>query len=238
MSFASLLEERLTQNGLERFIPLSDPLERLTALLLEFNARTNITAITDPAEIIVKHYADCLTIVDDIPADAHLMDVGAGGGFPSLIVALARPDVRVTALDSTAKKLDFITLAARGMRINNLSVLNMRAEAAGQHPAYRERYDAVCARAVARMNILSELCLPLVRPGGKWIAMKGAGGEEEMTEASRAIAALGGNAAENRRISLLCGDETLSRCIITVQKAHPTPKIYPRAYAQISKKPL
>jgi len=238
MSFTESAERIFTLNGLERFVPLAPALEKMTALLLEFNARTNLTAITDPEGIILKHYADCLTIVDDLPENARLMDVGAGGGFPSLIIALSRPDVRVISLDSTAKKLAFIDWCADALGMPNISTMNARAEDVGKDPLHRGKYDVVCARAVARLNILSELCLPLVKTDGKFIAMKGAGGQEEIDEARKGIAVLGGVLTENRVISLTDGQESFARNLIFVQKNSSTPKIYPRNYAQISKKPL
>ena len=238
MSFIESAERIFAANGLERFAPLAPALEKMTALLLEFNAKTNLTAITDPEGIILKHYADCLTIVDALPENARLMDVGAGGGFPSLIIALSRPDVRVISLDSTAKKLAFIDWCADELGMKNISTLSARAEDVGKNPSHREKYDVVCARAVARLNILSELCLPLVKKGGKFISMKGAGGQEEIDEAGGAIAALGGVLTENRVISLTDGKESFARNLIFVQKNALTPKIYPRNYSQISKKPL
>lgn len=238
MSFIESCEHIFAANGLERFFPIAPALEKMTDLLLEFNARTNLTAITDPKGIILKHYADCLTIVDAIPENARLMDVGAGGGFPSLIIALSRPDVRVISLDSTAKKLAFIDWCAEELGMQNISTLSARAEDVGKNPIHREKYDVVCARAVARLNILGELCLPLVKNGGKFIAMKGAGGQEEIDEAGRGIAVLGGELTENRIISLTDEEESFARNLIFVQKNKPTPKIYPRNYAQISKKPL
>ena len=238
MSFNESVERIFSANALERYIPLSPALEQMTALLLEFNAHTNLTAITEPEEMILKHYADCLVMVGDLPENARLMDVGAGGGFPSLMIALARPDVRVMSLDSTAKKLAFIDWCAGEMGMNNISTLNARAEDVGKNSLHREKYDVVCARAVARLNILSELCLPLVKKGGKFIALKGAGGEEEIDEARKGIAVLGGNLTENRRITLTDGKESFARNLIFVQKNAPAPKNYPRNYAQISKKPL
>ena len=238
MSFIASAERIFAANGQERFFSLAPALEKMTALLLEFNAKTNLTAITDPEGILLKHYADCLTLVDDLPVNARLMDVGAGGGFPSLIIALSRPDVRVISLDSTAKKLAFIDWCAGEMGMKNISTLNARAEDVGRDPLHRGKYDVVCARAVARLNILSELCLPLVKTGGKFISMKGAGGQEEIDEARQGIAVLGGALTENRIISLTNGEESFARNLVFVQKNAPTPKIYPRNYAQISKKPL
>ena len=237
MSFTESAERIFTLNGLERFVPLAPALEKMTALLLEFNARTNLTAITDPEGIILKHYADCLTIVDDLPENARLMDVGAGGGFPSLIIALSRPDVRVISLDSTAKKLGFVAATAAKIGLGNITTLNVRAEDAGRDPVYRESFDVCVARAVSALNVLSELCLPLVRVGGRFIAMKSRLAENELADAERGIVRLGGSDAEHY-VADFPDDAGMSRTQLVFTKVGPTPREFPRQYSQITKKPL
>ncbi|MBQ7298728.1 MAG: 16S rRNA (guanine(527)-N(7))-methyltransferase RsmG [Clostridia bacterium] len=225
---------------------IADTFYALTDEMLRVNAYMNLTAITDPDEIIVKHYADCALIAPYIPQNASMCDVGTGGGFPSLPIAILRPDVRITAVDSTQKKLDYVASAARLLGLDNLSVRAARAEELGRSPDFREAFDIVTARAVARMNVLCEWCLPLVRKNGLFLAMKGRDGMNEYEEAKNAIDTLGGiavlttpyilrdpssPAAEN-------DGDAMSRVLLSVKKRQFTPKQYPRANAQIAKKPL
>lgn len=228
----------LNDNGLSEFAGLSDRFFILTGLLLDYNAHTNLTAIKHTEEIIAKHLADSLTVCRHIPQMATLLDVGAGAGFPSLPIAIARPDVTVTALDSTAKKLAFIDGAASVLKIVNIATLNKRAECAAHENAFRERFTIVTARAVAWLNVLCELCLPFTAVGGKFIAMKGAGCNSEKEEALESIRILGGAMTENIAGNLIACGEIQKRCTIIIQKNHPTPKNYPRNFSQINKKPL
>ena len=135
---------------------ISDTFHALTEEMLRVNAYMNLTAITDVCEITVKHYADCALIAPFLPEHAAMCDVGTGGGFPSLPIAVLRPDVRITAVDSTQKKLDYVAATAHLLGLTNLTVKASRAEELGKDPAFREQFDAVTARAVARMNVLCE----------------------------------------------------------------------------------
>lgn len=217
---------------------------RLTEEMLRTNAHMNITAITDIPGILIKHYADCAMIAPMIPQNAHLCDVGCGGGFPSLPIAILRRDVRITAVDSTQKKLDYVRNTAVLLGLSNLTTKAARAEELGKNDLFRENFDFVTARAVARMNVLCEWCLPLTKPGGTFLAMKGRGGAAEHDEAKHAISVLGGKTFSVREIVLcdpFCADadeDAMRRCLISVKKETSTPKQYPRANAQIAKKPL
>lgn len=211
----------------------SEKWDALTSLLLAWNEKINLTAITDPVEIERKHYADSLIGVNEIPQGAALLDVGCGGGFPSLPLAIARPDIRVTSLDSTAKKLRFVEAAATALSLP-VTTLPGRAEELGRDPRHRERFDAVTARAVARLPILCEWCLPFVKIGGIFLALKGAAAEEELREAQNAVTVLGGR-LEKTVTRSLDGD---TRTLICIRKIAPTPEKYPRPGGQIVKKPL
>lgn len=233
-TFTSCLKE----NGLSEYAGLSGRMYMLTGLLLEYNAHTNLTAICDPGDIIAKHLADSLAVCRWIPQNASVLDVGAGAGFPSLPIAAARPDVTVTALDSTLKKLAFIDGASSSLQLSNITTLNRRAEGAAHDAAFRERFTAVTARAVARLNVLCELCLPFAAVGGRFIAMKGAEGGLEIKEALNAIRILGGSLTEKIESCLIAGGQKQKRCMIIIQKHSTTPENYPRNFSQINKKPL
>ena len=205
--------------------------------LLDKGRLMNLTAITDEEDAARLHTADSLFAAREIERlsdgkDVTLIDVGSGGGFPALPVATALPNVRVTALDSTAKKCEFIAATAEKCGVA-LETLPERAEEASER--YRESFDFATARAVARLNILMELCVPFVKVGGYFVAMKGSAADEEMREAERAASTLGVEFSDRADYEIAHGGQ---RSIIIYKKTSPTPKEYPRRYAQIKKKPL
>ena len=221
----------LSKERAEKFYTLTD-------FMLSENEKFNLTAITDPDRIILSHYLDCATLALRIPKGARVADVGAGAGFPTLPLALLRDDLSITAIDSTAKRTDYVARAAAVLGLTNVGVITMRAEDGSKKPEYREVFDVATARAVAEMRVLAELCLPYVKRGGELIAMKGKNAAYELKDAKRAITLLGGRDTKIEDITITDGTEVLSHPLITVRKAERTPPAYPRAYAQISKKPL
>lgn len=237
--FDTLYDKIFKENGLERFIndDIRTKFADLTDFLFEYNSHTNLTAIRDISGVILKHYVDSLMGERYLPKSAKVIDIGAGAGFPSLPIAIVRPDIKITAVDSTAKKTRFTQLAAEKLSIDNITAISARAEELAMTSEYRERFDCAVSRAVARLNILSELCIPFVREGGSFIAYK-AYSEEETSEALSAFGALGGKLSGNEEVCLASGDESAKRSIIIIQKTRPTPKIYPRNFSRISKKPL
>ncbi len=246
--FIASYQTAFTANGLSSALYLSpavvEKFHLLTEELLRCNTYMNLTAITAPEDIIIKHYVDCALAADLIPQHASLADIGTGAGFPSLPFAILRPDITITAIDATQKKLDYVASVASLLGLTNLTVHSARAEELGRESSYRETFDIVSARAVARMNILAEWCLPLVKKGGYFLAMKGKAADEESAEAAHAIDVLGGVIETSRHFTLTdpfsqTDDQTaLQRCLILVRKRQFTPKQYPRTNAQISKKPL
>ena len=219
---------KLDDTALSRF-------EQFEILLLEKNKVMNLTAITQPDEVVIKHFLDSLTVLGavDIPQGASVIDVGTGGGFPGIPLLIARPDIKLTMLDSTRKKLDFIDFALQELSLTAATV-HARAEEAGQGEL-RESFDFAVSRAVASLNVLSEYCLPFVVPGGTFCAMKGSKGSEELAEAEGAVRLLGGEVSEKKLLRLeYLGERTL----ISIKKISHTPTKYPRPSAQISKKPL
>lgn len=228
---ASLVGIKLSDEQIGKF-------ERLTKLLLRWNKRMNLTAITDPAEIAIKHYLDALTLAQVVPQfdDLRLIDVGTGGGFPGLPLAIVFSRLQVTLMDSTAKKLRFIDDVANSLGLENVSSLHSRAEDAGQDKPHREAYDIVVARAVARMPVLAEYTLPLCKLGGQVIAMKGTSAFEESAAAAKAITALGGELFGMEEVKLPTLDNT--RYLIVIDKIKPTPRRYPRKAGIPSRQPI
>lgn len=224
-------------NGLEQYATddIMDKMYYMADNLLTVNAAMNLTAITDWHDILVKHLADSCTILPYIPTGAHVCDVGCGGGFPSFPIAIARPDITVVGIDSTGKKVNYINQTAELLGLHNLSALCGRAEDMGKSEL-RESFDVVTARAVANLPVLCELCIPFVRIGGSFCAMKGNPEDSEIINARSAYQQLGAPLEEDNihRFSL----EGETRVILIAKKKTRTPATYPRPYPQIKKKPL
>lgn len=218
-----------------------DRLAQYAALLAEWNARINLTAISEPKEIVVRHFLDSLSILPHLDAlgnDAvRLIDVGSGGGFPGLPLAIARPGWRVTLLEATRKKVEFLEHVVETLALEGVTPLWGRAEERGRDPAHRAAYDAAVARAVARMQVLAEYCLPFVRVGGRWIAQKGPRGPEELAAARNALGQLGGRLVTVEEV-LVPGLEQESRRLIVVDKVRATPVQFPRRAGTPAKRPL
>lgn len=209
-----------------------DTLCRFGEALIEKNAVMNLTAITEPSAVAQLHFLDCIALLN--AADFHgkrVIDVGCGAGFPGVPLKIAEPSIRLTLLDSLAKRMNWLseTLPALGV---DAEIITARAEEfAAQR---REQYDLATSRAVARLNVLAELCLPYVRVGGKFLAMKGALAQEEVEEARRGIERLGGHVL---RIFEYPVADAVHKAVV-IEKLRPTPPQYPRAFAKIKKTPL
>ncbi len=231
-----LLERTLAAHGVTLDREALMRLDLYAERLIETNRRFNLTAVTDPDEVTVKHFADSLVLLGktELPAGASLLDVGTGAGFPGLALKLARPDLQVAFLDGTRKKLGFISSVLEETGLAG-ETLHLRAEEAGKQPKYREKFDFVTARAVADMAVLVEYCLPFVRAGGLFLAMKSAAAEEEVQNAAGAVRLLGGKTEQNLLFDLV---ENTPRRIVFVRKISQTPPKYPRASAKIAKSPL
>lgn len=236
-----MLNRELLTETIEKFgLTVSDEtfirLDKYAEMLVETNKSFNLTAITEPCDVTVKHFADCLSIFGfaDIPENAKLIDVGTGAGFPGLVIKLFRPDIDVTFLDSTRKKLGFIDSVLKETGMTGETV-HLRAEEAAVLPKYREKFDFATARAVAALPVLSEYCLPFVKVGGEFISMKSAETSEEIKSAEAAVKILGGEISKDNMFNLV---ENMPRRIIVIKKKSQTPTRYPRKTAQIAKKAL
>ncbi len=213
-------------------------LDRYADLLVEWNEKINLTAITDPDGILRRHFLDCLLPLPALalPQGAAVIDVGTGAGFPGLPLCFARPDLRLTLLDSLAKRLRVLEEIVRETGVQDrVTLVHARAEEAGRGPM-REQFDAAVSRAVAPLARLAEYCLPFVRPGGALFAYKGPAAGEELAEAARAIRLLGGEAADCLPYAIPGTD--LRHTVVVLRKVSPTPAAYPRQSAKIQQKPL
>lgn len=209
-------------------------LDTYARMLVEWNEKMNLTAITDSEGITIKHFLDSILPLNrlDVPHGASLIDVGTGAGFPGLPMKMLRPDIRLTLLDSLNKRVDFLRAVCEGTE-TEADCVHLRAEDGGRDPKYREQFDIATARAVAAMPVLSEYCLPFVKVGGTFAALKGPG--EDLSSAESAIKLLGGELSEVIEYALPGGDK---RVLIVVSKVKETPEKYPRNSGQIKKKPL
>lgn len=213
-------------------------LYELTNIMLEVNKSMNLTAITEENAVILKHYADSVSIASEIPEGASLIDVGCGAGFPTLPLAIFRPDIKITALDGTAKRIDYVRSTAAKLGLSNVTAVAARAEEYSRIAERREGFDIATARAVASLPVLCEICLPFVKVGGKFIAMKASQGLSEAEASKNAAKTCGGSIVEIKELSLIGDGEPEKRVVITISKKSRTPDKYPRHYSQISKKPL
>ena len=207
-------------------------------ILLETNKTFNLTAVKDDDGVILKHFADSLIVADYIPEGAKIIDVGCGAGFPTFPLAIARPDLKITALDSTEKKINFVRSTAEKLGLKNINAVSGRAEELAQGEM-RESFDLATARAVAALPILTELCMPFVKVGGRFAAMKALRADTEISDtvASGLFATLGGDKEPTvHEMSLTDGiSEPLSRAVVVATKHSKTPPKYPRKYSQIVK---
>ncbi len=232
--------EELIQKGKELGIKLTgsqaDAFQIYFELLVSWNEKMNLTAITEPGEVLEKHFLDSLTPLLALPIKqgGKLIDVGTGAGFPGIPLKLLRPDLELTLLDGLNKRLVFLGEVCERLGIG-ANRIHKRAEEAGLDKKMREAYDVAIARAVAPLNILCEYCIPLVKMKGHFIAMKGPGAQKELEEAEHAIELLGGERTKIHSLTLPGGEE---RNLVIVQKRRFTPKGYPRHGGTITKHPL
>lgn len=229
LELANKININLTENQIEKFYKYME-------LLLEWNKKINLTAITDEDEIILKHFIDSLTVLKYINENDKIIDVGTGAGFPGIPIAIMMPNVKITLLDSLNKRINFLNEVIRELDLKNIETIHSRSEDCGKDILFREKYDIALARAVANLSTLSEYLLPFIKIDGKMICMKGSEIEEELKNAEYAIKELGGEFVLKDEFEL--PDSDIKRNIIIVEKVKYTPKIYPRKAGLPSKEPI
>ena len=207
-------------------------------MLVEWNEKINLTAVTEKEEVYLKHFFDSVTpsFYIDFNEIETICDVGAGAGFPSIPLKIVYPHLQITIVDSLNKRIKFLNELAASLDLDKVNFVHDRAETFGKSQQYRESFDLVTARAVARLSVLSELCLPLVKKGGQFVALKGSQGNEELEAAQFAISVLGGEVKAVHEFTLPL--EESMRQIITIDKLRQTPKKYPRKPGTPNKEPL
>jgi 16S rRNA (guanine527-N7)-methyltransferase len=233
-----LLKEGAAELGVELSEDKIDSLSRFVDMLLEWNQKFNLTRITDPYEIVTKHLLDSLTCLKTaaFPEGASVIDVGTGAGLPGIPLKIVRPDLRMTLLDATRKKLSFIEAVVNELGLKEVVLLHGRAEDVAQDPSTREAFKVVVARAVAEMRVLAEYTIPLALVGGTIVVQKGPEVQDELAAAKKAISQLGGEVERVETLTIPRSDMT--RSLVVIRKRAPTPKRYPRRHAEISKGPL
>ncbi len=212
-----------------------EQLERFRALLLEYNQRYNLTAITEEKEVLYKHFLDSAAGMDLFAEGAKVAEIGSGAGFPSMVLKILRPDLSFDLFESVGKKCEFLKVVVQELGLERVHIYNLRAEDAARQDNFREKYDFATARAVARMNTLCEYCIPFVKVGGKFIAYK-SGDLTEIEEGKTAYKTLGGKLEECIEYALPEGYG--DRVLAVVKKEKPTPTRYPRGQGKERKNPL
>ena len=237
MTFLEALISKGKEAGLEFTEKQLEQFSLYFDLLIETNKVMNLTAITEPEEVAVKHIIDSLLAYDEkIFPGKLLADVGTGAGFPGIPLKIYCPELKVVLLDSLAKRLKFLEAVIEKLGLKDISCVHLRAEDAGQNKNHREKYDLVTARAVARLSVLSEYCLPLVKVGGYFIALKRSKFKEEIFEGNTAVGILGGEIISAEEVKLPGLDD--GRAIIRIRKIKKTPVKYPRKAGLPEKQPL
>ena len=230
--------EALAAKGIELSDVQVAQFKKYFELLVEWNEKMNLTAITDLEGVYLKHFYDSISpsFYFDFTKVTSVCDVGAGAGFPSIPIKICFPHLHVTIVDSLNKRITFLNHLSEELGLENTEFVHARAEEFGQNAKYREQFDVVTARAVARLSVLSELCIPLAKQGGSFVALKAAAGAEELKEAKKAVSTLG--AALKEEFSFLLPVEESERSLFIFDKIKQTPKKYPRKPGVPNKTPI
>lgn len=238
MSNIEGLIEGIRELGISLETEELDKFFKYKELLKEWNKKINLTAIEDDRDIDIKHFLDSLTLLktDYINNGSRIIDIGTGGGFPGIPLKIVKKDVDLVLMDSLQKRIKFLDLVINELKLSNVQAVHGRAEDFGRDIEYREKFDIAVSRAVASLNILSEYCLPFVKVGGYFIAMKGPDVDIELKESENAIKLLGGKILDKIKIKLPLSD--ITHTLIVIEKIKKTPTKYPRKAGKPKKKPL
>ena len=237
MNGKEILNDCAGKMGIELSEKALNDFETYKKLLLEWNEKINLTAITDEEGIAIKHFADSISVLPLIDkSNVSMIDVGTGAGFPGIPIKIARNDIKVTLLDSLNKRINFLEEVKKELKLDSVECVHSRAEDGGRNSLYREKFDLCVSRAVARLNVLCEYCMPFVAVGGYFISLKGPDVTEELAEAQKAITLLGGSVEKVVDIAIPNSDTTHSAVVI--KKIKPVPKTYPRKAGTAGKKPI
>lgn len=234
MAFSETLTKHLSELGIASTPGQREALYRYYQMMVEYNEKVNLTAITDEDEAALLHMADSAALLPHLGHARSLADIGTGAGFPGMVMAILRPDLEVTLVDSLKKRVLFLESCKESLGLGNVHALHLRAEEGGRMPKLREAFDAATARAVASLPVLLEYCLPYVRVGGAFYALKGKDAQSELAASQHALATLGGGDAHCDKVKL----SGLEHHIIAIKKIKNTPKAYPRKAGTPAKNPL
>ena len=237
MENRALLRDCCEQMGVSLGEKETEQFMTYLSLLLEWNEKMNLTAITDDREIILKHFVDCLALCSGADMSGKkIIDVGTGAGFPGVPVKIACPDIDITLLDSLNKRITFLNELTKALELEKTDCVHMRAEDGGNDKGLRESFDMCISRAVANLAVLCEYCLPFVRVGGMFISMKGPDVSQEISEAEKAIKVLGGEISEIKKVSI--PETDINHSLIIIKKIRSTPSKYPRKAGKVKKEPI
>ena len=234
--FFEKMQEKSKDLGVRFSVKQTEQFFEYMNLLIEWNEKMNLTAITEPDEIILKHFIDSITILKELEDGLKLVDVGTGAGFPGIPLSIMNPTLKITLVDSLNKRLIFLQEVVNKLKLENIEIVHARAEEFGQNKKYREQFDIATSRAVANLSTLSEYLIPLVKIGGKVISMKAAEAKQELNEAKKAIEVLGGTVEKIDEFNLPQSD--IGRTVIIIRKNKLTPNKYPRKPGTPSKEPI
>lgn len=236
LEFSNELNKLLNKIKVETSEEIINNFYKYMNILLEWNEKINLTAITEPKDIILKHFVDCGTALKYLEENKKILDLGTGAGFPGIPLKILNNKLEITLVDSLNKRINFLNEVISSLKLNNISTIHSRAEDLARNNKHREKYDIILSRAVANMSVLLEYTLPFLKVGGICICMKGPNIEEELSNSEKALKILGG---EIQKIdNIILPDSDIERNIVIIKKIKGTPKQYPRKAGKPSKEPI